>query len=168
MIDGGFLRKKYHAAFKENISALQIKNFVGNIIKYSGFGGINTYRVYFYDCKPCDAKTTYPVSNKALNLAKTTQYDESLKLINDTSCYRRQRFYSGNKNSTAQRYFCASFYFGTSRERWFKVKRRCLYRKFYFRSFREKQRFLESLLLLADFENLLKNQEVGWTFGEPA
>lgn len=83
MIDGGFLRKKYHAAFKENISALQIKNFVGNIIKYSGFGGINAYRVYFYDCKPCDAKTTYPVSNKALNLAKTTQYDESLKLIND-------------------------------------------------------------------------------------
>ena len=83
MIDGGFLRKKYHAAFKENISALQIKNFVGNIIKYSGFGGTNAYRVYFYDCRPCDAKTTYPVSNKALNLAKTTQYDESLKLIND-------------------------------------------------------------------------------------
>lgn len=83
MIDGGFLRKKYHAAFKENISALKIKDFVGKIIEKSGCCGTNAYRVYFYDCKPCDAKTSYPVSKKALDLSKTPQYKESLNLINE-------------------------------------------------------------------------------------
>lgn len=83
MIDGGFLRKKYHAAFKKNISASKIKDFVDGIIKRSGICETDTYRVYFYDCKPCDAKTNYPISNKALDLTLTPQYKESLKLIND-------------------------------------------------------------------------------------
>ena len=83
MIDGGFLRKKYHAAFKENISAPKIKDFVSSLLQCSGIGDTGSYRVYFYDCKPCDAKTNYPISNKALDLTKTPQYEESLKLIND-------------------------------------------------------------------------------------
>lgn len=83
MIDGAFFRKKYHAAFKKNLTANVLKGFVDKIKSELAISKTDSYRVYFYDCKPCNTKTSYPISHKACNFEKTEQYKDGIKLLED-------------------------------------------------------------------------------------
>ena len=70
LIDGAFLRKKFHAAFKKDITAENIMNFSNDLLLKFNIPSDDLHRIYFYDCEPCDAKTSTPVDNKAFCLKK--------------------------------------------------------------------------------------------------
>ena len=82
MIDGAFIRKKFRATEKRAISAPDIQNIVQNALGLASIPD-RDYRAYFFDCKPCSEKTSFPISHTAYNFETTTQYRNGLKLIKD-------------------------------------------------------------------------------------
>lgn len=82
MIDGAFIRKKFRSAEKRDITAADIQIIVKQALVLASVYEHN-YRAYFYDCKPCDAKTSLPISHSAFDFEKSPQYRSGLKLIND-------------------------------------------------------------------------------------
>lgn len=83
LIDGAFLRKKFHAAFKKDITAENIMNFSKDLLLKFNIPSDDLHRIYFYDCEPCDAKTSTPVDNKAFLFEKTPQYSYGKGLLSD-------------------------------------------------------------------------------------
>jgi len=80
LIDGAFLRKKYRAAYREDISPEKTEKFVKKALSFLGIPSAE-YRAYFYDCRPCDAKTSLPVSNRAYLFERTQQFRDGNALL---------------------------------------------------------------------------------------
>ena len=83
LIDGAFLRKKFHAAFKKDISAPNIEKFAKELLERFNFSKMDLHRIYYYDCSPCTAKSSTPVTNHAFLFEKTTQYSYGKQLLSD-------------------------------------------------------------------------------------
>lgn len=83
LIDGAFLRKKFHAAFKKDIAAENIRKFAQELLVKFNISADSLHRVYFYDCAPCSAKTSTPVTNRAFLFEKTPQYANGIQLLSD-------------------------------------------------------------------------------------
>ena len=83
LIDGAFLRKKFHAAFKKDITAENVRLFAEDLLEKCRFPKDSLHRAYFYDCEPCTAKTSTPVTNRAFLFEKTSQYANGMKLLSD-------------------------------------------------------------------------------------
>lgn len=83
MIDGAFIRKKFRVAFKQNITASDLEKAVSKLLQLFNLPEHN-YRAYFYDCKPCDVKTSLPISHKHHDFEQTPQYLSGQKLIKET------------------------------------------------------------------------------------
>lgn len=84
MIDGAFLRKKFHSKFKKDITPTDVQTFTHSILQKSGLGN-NSFRAYFYDCSPCTAKTSLPVTNRAFLFDSQPQYQKGLDLLSGIS-----------------------------------------------------------------------------------
>ena len=82
MIDGAFIRKKFHSAEKRAITAPDIQRIVQNALDLVSLTDHN-YRAYFYDCKPCSEKTSLPISHAAFNFETSPQYYNGITLIKD-------------------------------------------------------------------------------------
>jgi uncharacterized LabA/DUF88 family protein len=82
MIDGAFIRKKFRSAKRTDITALDIQRIIENIF-IQALIPYQSYRVYFYDCKPCSAKTSLPISHTAYNFEAKPQYAKGITLIKD-------------------------------------------------------------------------------------
>jgi uncharacterized LabA/DUF88 family protein len=82
MIDGAFIRKKFHSAMKADITSSDIERFVSIVFSELNISSKN-YRVYFYDCKPCAEKTSLPITHKAYDFETTVQYSRGAKLLNE-------------------------------------------------------------------------------------
>jgi len=82
MIDGAFIRKKYRAALKQSITAPYLQKIALAVLRISKLPNLE-YRAYFYDCKPCNEKTSLPISHTPCDFEKNPQYSSGLKLIND-------------------------------------------------------------------------------------
>jgi hypothetical protein len=82
MIDGAFIRKKFRAGMKKDITAPDVQRIVANIMSLLNIPD-RDYRVYFYDCKPCSEKTSLPISHTAYNFEKNPQYASGIKLIKE-------------------------------------------------------------------------------------
>jgi uncharacterized LabA/DUF88 family protein len=82
MIDGAFIRKKFRVAEKREISAVDIQKIVQKALVLVSISGQN-YRAYFYDCKPCNTKTSLPISHSPFDFEKSPQYRSGQKLLND-------------------------------------------------------------------------------------
>ena len=74
LIDGAFLRKKFHAAYKKNLEVENIKIFSEKVLEVFNIKKSDLHRFYFYDCEPCVAKSYLPISNHAFLFEKTPQY----------------------------------------------------------------------------------------------
>lgn len=83
LIDGAFLRKKFHAAYKKDISAQNIQNFALDLFNKFNLKSDDLHRMYYYDCEPCNAKTSTPVTNHAFLFEKTPQYKYGIQLLSD-------------------------------------------------------------------------------------
>ena len=83
LIDGAFLRKKFHAAYKKDITAENIRLFAQDLFAKFNLAKDDLHRMYYYDCEPCTAKTSTPVTNRAFLFEKTTQYANGIKLLSD-------------------------------------------------------------------------------------
>jgi len=83
LIDGAFLRKKFHAAFKKDITAENIRLFAECLFEKFNISKNDLHRMYYYDCEPCTAKTSTPVTNHAFLFEKTSQYANGIKLLSD-------------------------------------------------------------------------------------
>lgn len=84
MIDGAFLRKKYRSAFRKDVTAGDIQNFVEGVKQKTGISAGESYRVYFYDCEPCsitDAVT--PIEKKQFDFTKQPVFKKMKKLLKD-------------------------------------------------------------------------------------
>lgn len=83
LIDGAFLRKKFHAAFKKDITAENVLLFAQDLLAQFKLSPDDLHRMYYYDCAPCTAKTSTPVTNRAFLFEKTPQYTNGIKLLSD-------------------------------------------------------------------------------------
>ena len=83
LIDGAFLRKKFPAAFKRDISAENVRLFAQDLLVKFNLPPDDLHRMYYYDCEPCTAKTSKPVTNHAFLFEKTAQYTSGMKLLSD-------------------------------------------------------------------------------------
>lgn len=83
LIDGAFLRKKFHAAYKKDISAKNIQNFALDLFYKFNLKSDDLHRMYYYDCEPCNAKTSTSVTNHAFLFEKTPQYKYGIQLLSD-------------------------------------------------------------------------------------
>lgn len=83
LIDGAFLRKKFHAAYKNNINAENIYQFAESLLVRFNCPRDGLHRIYYYDCSPCTAKSSLPVSNHAFLFEKTPQYAYGKQLLSD-------------------------------------------------------------------------------------
>jgi uncharacterized LabA/DUF88 family protein len=82
MIDGAFIRKKFRSAKRTDITAPDIQHIVENIFNQVTIP-CQSYRVYFYDCKPCSERTSLPISHTAYNFETKPQYAKGMALIKD-------------------------------------------------------------------------------------
>ena len=83
LIDGAFLRKKFHAAYKKDIAAENIRKFSDELLLRFGLSHNELHRIYFYDCSPCNAKSSLPVTNHAFLFEKTPQFSYGKQLLSD-------------------------------------------------------------------------------------
>lgn len=83
LIDGAFLRKKFHAAYKKDISAQNIQNFALDLFNKFNLKSDDLHRMYYYDCEPCNTKTSTPVTNHAFLFEKTPQYKYGIQFLSD-------------------------------------------------------------------------------------
>ena len=83
LIDGAFLRKKFHAAFKKDITATNINLFAKSLLNQFGISETELHRIYYYDCSPCTAKSSTPITNHAFLFEKTPQYAYGKQLLSD-------------------------------------------------------------------------------------
>ncbi len=83
LIDGAFLRKKFHAAYKKDITAENIQKFAQDLLIKFNISNSDLHRMYYYDCAPCTAKTSTPVMNRAFLFEKTPQYVAGIALLMD-------------------------------------------------------------------------------------
>lgn len=83
LIDGAFLRKKFHAAYKKNLEVENIKIFSEKLLEVFNIKKSDLHRFYFYDCEPCAAKSSLPISNRAFLFEKTPQYAYGNKLLSE-------------------------------------------------------------------------------------
>lgn len=83
LIDGAFLRKKFHAAYKKNLEVEDIKIFSEKVLETFNIKKSDLHRFYFYDCEPCAAKSSLPISNHAFLFEKTPQYNYGKKLLSE-------------------------------------------------------------------------------------
>jgi uncharacterized LabA/DUF88 family protein len=82
LIDGAFIRKKFRSGKGADISAHDIQAVVTNILALVSIPA-SDYRVYFYDCKPCNEKTSLPITHTTFNFETTPQYRKGVKLLDD-------------------------------------------------------------------------------------
>jgi uncharacterized LabA/DUF88 family protein len=82
LIDGAFLRKKFRSALKRDLGASDVRAFVDSIFPKLGLSS-ESHRAYFYDCPPCDEKTSLPISHSAYEFEATPQYRKGAKLLDD-------------------------------------------------------------------------------------
>jgi uncharacterized LabA/DUF88 family protein len=82
LIDGAFIRKKFRAALKRDITAPDVQRVVERMFDALRLPP-EKYRVYFYDCPPCSEKTSLPISHTAYNFERTAQYGKGAKLLAD-------------------------------------------------------------------------------------
>lgn len=80
LIDGAFLRKKYRKWYGVDLTPEKTELFVKKALSLLGLSGAD-YRAYFYDCRPCDAKTSLPVSNRQFMFERTRQFREGNDLL---------------------------------------------------------------------------------------
>jgi uncharacterized LabA/DUF88 family protein len=82
MIDGAFIRKKFRSAMKQDITAPDIQRIVAHVLDLVNIPYRN-YRVYFYDCKPCAGKTSFPISHAPYDFEANPQYAKGMELIEE-------------------------------------------------------------------------------------
>lgn len=83
LIDGAFLRKKFHAACKKDITAENIYKFANELLARFKISNNELHRIYYYDCAPCTAKSSLPVSNRAFLFEKTPQFTYGKQLLSE-------------------------------------------------------------------------------------
>jgi uncharacterized LabA/DUF88 family protein len=82
LIDGAFIRKKFRAALKRDITAPDVQRVVERMFAALRLPS-EKYRVYFYDCPPCSEKTSLPISHTAYDFERTAQHGTGEKLLAD-------------------------------------------------------------------------------------
>lgn len=84
LIDGAFLRKKFRMAYRRDLDPSDAEDFVKKALNFLNFNSVE-YRAYFYDCRPCDTRTSLPISNRAYNFERTPQFRSGNALLDGIS-----------------------------------------------------------------------------------
>lgn len=83
LIDGAFLRRKFHTTYKKDITAQDVECFANKLIEKLPLLKKDSYRIYFYDCRPCDEEVETKITKTKYNFSTTLQYKNGIKLLND-------------------------------------------------------------------------------------
>lgn len=82
LIDGGFLKQKYHKAFHRRIEAGNISN-LSNILSTTHASGFDLLRIYYYDSPPLDFSIRTPISNTVEDLKGNPVYNHQSTLLDE-------------------------------------------------------------------------------------
>jgi uncharacterized LabA/DUF88 family protein len=74
LLDGGFVRKRFRQVTERAITASEVRPLAECLLDPRSE---ELFRVYFYDCAPCQDSTTHPISGKPLNLRSTRAFREN-------------------------------------------------------------------------------------------
>ncbi len=76
LIDGGFFVKRFNSLYNKErkLTGEQVANAL-YAMAHKHVGNKNIlYRIFYYDCLPLDKKSQNPISKKAIDFSKTTEY----------------------------------------------------------------------------------------------
>ena len=73
MIDGGFLSKLFKKQIKRELEPADVINICKGII-----GSDVLFRIYYYDCAPCDKSFHNPIDSKTVDFAQSISYTKSM------------------------------------------------------------------------------------------
>ncbi|MDR1379498.1 MAG: NYN domain-containing protein [Synergistaceae bacterium] len=82
LIDGAFIRSKFHSTMQRDITAIDVQNVVKNVLIDLKAQDIQ-YRVYFYDCPPYSGKTKLPITHTPYDFEATPQYSKMLQFLKE-------------------------------------------------------------------------------------
>ncbi len=74
LLEGGFVRKRLRQVTKRAITASEARPLAEGLLDSQSE---ELFRVYFYDCAPCEDSTTHPISGKPLNLRSTRAFRDN-------------------------------------------------------------------------------------------
>jgi len=80
MLDGGFLKKEFHAGFQHDPSASEIETFSKKLIAYVA-PEESLLRIYYYDSQPLSMDLQQPISRRKFNLNVHPSYGPNVKRI---------------------------------------------------------------------------------------
>ncbi len=91
LVDGGFYRKRADKLFGKKDpkgSAADLENYCRKHLG-SGLDKSFLYRIFYYDCPPCDRNVFHPLTQKNVNLKKTEQYEWMNSFLNELKSKRK-------------------------------------------------------------------------------
>lgn len=81
LIDGAFLRRKFHSAYKRDITACEVEKIAEKLLCKLSLSLSDSHRVYFYDCRPCGEEVKLKITKKTFAFSSTSQYSKGMKLL---------------------------------------------------------------------------------------
>lgn len=107
LVDGGFYRKRANHLFGIKTAEKRAEELY-DYCKHHLNQGRNTdtylYRIFYYDCPPCDKNLFHPFLNRNVNLKKTDLYTWMNTFLNELKSKRKFAIRLGRLSDTETRY----------------------------------------------------------------
>lgn len=92
LVDGGFYRKRAANLFGKKgavESAVELENYCKMHLKQGRNITSYLYRIFYYDCPPCDKNIYHPFLKRGVNLKKQEMYDWMNTFLNELKSKRK-------------------------------------------------------------------------------
>ena len=90
LVDGGFYRKRAKRLFGDKLPKDRAKELNDYCLKHVHKNkGDELYRIFYYDCPPCDKNVFHPFTRKNVNLKKSNLYEWMRDFLNELKSKRK-------------------------------------------------------------------------------
>lgn len=106
LVDGGFYRKRAKALWGNKSPAERADELNDYCYKHLNdkFENRYLYRIFYYDCPPCDKNTYNPITQKTVALAKTSEYSWMTEFLKELKHHRKFALRMGRISETQIHY----------------------------------------------------------------
>ena len=74
LVDGGFYQKRASYLFGDKTPSKRAEKLIQYCHRHLDENGQELYRIFYYDCKPCEKNIYHPLTQKVIDLSKTDIY----------------------------------------------------------------------------------------------
>ena len=92
LVDGGFYRKRANSLFGQKTPekrAEELVNYCKMHLHQGKKADIHLYRIFYYDCPPCDKNVYHPLLQRAVDLKKNDLYAWMNTFLNELKSKRK-------------------------------------------------------------------------------